>query len=106
MDLKTAVQTQAALKVFGKAGEAINAIDKADGKVDRSLIDRANAVKIPLLRLIITTPRYAETARHTLIAINEAVKFAEGDSTAKQRYLDACQRANALNYQLKREVSD
>lgn len=106
MDLKTAVQTQAALKVFENAGTVINAIDKKNGKVDRSIIERANAVKIPLLRLIITAPSHAATARHTLEAVNEAVNFAEGDETAKQRYLDACERANALNYQLKREVSD
>lgn len=106
MNLQQLQQTKEATEVIAKAGEIINAIDKRNGKVDRVTIERAEAVKAPLLKIALSMNIYAVSARHTVDAINNAIAFAEGDETAKQRYLDACQRANELNRQLNKDLGE
>ena len=100
MNLQQLVKTKEAGKAIAKAGSIINEIDKKNGKVDRSTIERAEAVKASLLQLVLSPNIYTVSARHTLDALNHAIAFAEGDETAKQRYLDACERANALNHRI------
>jgi len=104
MNLQQLQQTKAATEVIAKAGSILNAIDKKNGKVDRATIERAEAMKAPLLQIALSMNIYAVSARHTLDALNNAIAYAEGDGTAKQRYLDACARANELNRRIN-EVS-
>lgn len=104
-----AIQTLGDSYALVNAGYAINAID-TQSYTTRAQIMQAEALKMPLLRVIATNADMKPAAQKTLDALIFAIQFAKGDKSAKEKYRRASKQASALAEKLyanaRREAGD
>ncbi|QDP99176.1 hypothetical protein FOH38_00675 [Lysinibacillus fusiformis] len=91
------------------AGYAINTID-TQSYITRAQIAQAEALKMPLLRVIANNADMKPVAQKTLDALTFAIEFAKGDKSAQVKYRQASRQASALTEKLyskaRREAGD
>lgn len=71
-------------------------VERLYGKVAKLKIRQANDLKVPLLAIAMSSRIQADHARKRLEALNEAIEYANGDMSARKRYIAASQQADRL----------
>lgn len=71
-------------------------VERLHGKVPNFKVKQAEQFRIPLLAIAMSGRIQADHARKRLEALNGAVEYANGDRSARKRYITASQQADRL----------
>lgn len=71
-------------------------VERLHGKVAQLKVKQAEQFRIPLLAIAMSGRIQANHARKRLEALNAAIEYANGDISARKRYIAASQQADRL----------
>ncbi|MGC7931105.1 hypothetical protein ACP3VS_21095 [Lysinibacillus sp. VIII_CA] len=71
-------------------------VERLHGKVPQLMVKKATDFKVPLLAIAMSGRIQANHARKRLEALNAAIEYANGDMSARKRYIAASQQADRL----------
>ncbi|MFJ8515796.1 hypothetical protein [Lysinibacillus xylanilyticus] len=71
-------------------------VERLHGKLPQLMVKKATDLKVPLLAIAMSGRIQANHARKRLEALNAAIEYANGDMSARKRYIAASQQADRL----------
>lgn len=83
-------------EVILAAAKFVVEVERLHGKVPQVKVKQATDLKVPLLAIAMSVRIQADHARKRLEALNAAIEYAEGDRSARKRYITASQQADRL----------
>ncbi|WP_312128289.1 hypothetical protein [Lysinibacillus capsici] len=83
-------------EVILAAAKFVVEVERLHGKVPQVKVKLATELKVPLLAIAMSGRIQADHARKRLESLNAAIEYAEGDRSARKRYITASQQADRL----------
>ncbi|MGA3674083.1 hypothetical protein [Lysinibacillus agricola] len=83
-------------KVILAAATFVVEVERLHGEVPQLMVKKATDLKVPLLAIAMSGRIQANHARKRLEALNAAIEYANGDMSARKRYIAASQQADRL----------
>lgn len=100
MEIKQRIQDVAQIlddnEVILVAATFVVEVERLHGKVAKVKVRKANDLKVPLLAIAMSDRVQANHARKRLEALNAAIEYANGDMSARKRYITASEQADRL----------
>ncbi|EON74129.1 hypothetical protein [Lysinibacillus sphaericus] len=83
-------------EVILAAAKFVVEVERLHGKVPQFKVKQATDLKVPLSAIAMSGRIQANHARKRLEALNAAIEYANGDRSARKRYIAASQQADRL----------
>lgn len=83
-------------EVILAAAKFVVEVERLHGKVPQVKVKLAADLKVLLLAIAMSSRIQTDHARKRLEALNAAIEYAEGDRSARKRYITASQQADRL----------
>lgn len=83
-------------EVIVAAATFVVEVERLHGKIAKIKVRKANDLKVPLLAIAMSDRVQANHARKRLEALNAAIEYANGDMSARKRYIAASKQADRL----------
>ncbi|MDD1504736.1 hypothetical protein PVA17_18495 [Lysinibacillus sp. CNPSo 3705] len=83
-------------EVIFAAAKFIVEVERLHGNISKIKVKQAEQLRLPLLTIAVSDRVQANHARKRLEALNAAIEYANGDVSARKRYIAASQQADRL----------